>query len=96
MRIYMCALPIKKGAAVPQEFISDDPAKLEEWAKRHDQPGWGVYRCPNPLKDGATSRSKDTIKEVRSIRIDLTARASPKRSRRSMRTWPTCCYRLIP
>jgi AAA domain len=71
MRIYMCALPIKKGAGVPQEFISDHPAKLEEWAKRHDQPGWGVYRCPNPLKDGATTRSKDTIKEVRSIRIDV-------------------------
>jgi AAA domain len=71
MRIYMCALPIKKGAGVPQEFISDDTAKLEEWAKRHDQPGWGVYRCPNPLKDGATTRSKDTIAAVVSVRIDV-------------------------
>jgi AAA domain len=71
MRIYMCALPIKKGAGVPQEFISDDPAKLEEWAKRHDRPSWGVYRCPNPLKDGATTRSKDTVAAVHSIRIDI-------------------------
>ena len=33
---YVCALPNKKGTAAPLEFISDDPAKIEEWARRHD------------------------------------------------------------
>ena len=68
---YICALPNKKGTAAPLEFISDDPVKIEEWARRHDRPGWGVYDCHNPLKPGATRRSKETIAEVRDIVVDI-------------------------
>ena len=68
---YVCALPNKKGTAAPLEFISDDPAKIEEWARRHDREGWGVYDCHNPLKPGATRRSKETIAEIRDIFVDI-------------------------
>jgi AAA domain-containing protein len=70
-RYYVCALPNKKGAGVPKEFISDDLAKIEEWARQHDKPGWGVFDCINPLKDGATARTKDTIAAIESLRIDV-------------------------
>jgi RecA-family ATPase len=71
MLYYVCALPNKKGVGVPQEFISNDPAKIEEWAKQHDKPGWGVYDCINPLKDGAGARNKENVAAVVSIRIDI-------------------------
>jgi AAA domain len=70
-RYYVCALPNKKGAGTPKEFISDDLAKIEEWARQHDKPGWGVFDCINPLKDGATARTKETIAAVESLRIDV-------------------------
>jgi hypothetical protein len=68
---YVCALPNKKGAGVPQEFFSDDPAAIEEWARQHDKPGWGVYDCINPLKEGATARNKENIAAVVSLRVDI-------------------------
>jgi len=68
---YICALPNKKGTAAPLEFISDDPAKIEEWARRHDREGWGVYDCHNPLKPGATRRAKETIAAITSIAVDV-------------------------
>jgi hypothetical protein len=71
MPYYVCALPNKKGAGIPQEFISDDPAAIESWAKGHDKPGWGVYDCINPLRDGATARNKESVAAVVSIRVDI-------------------------
>src|SRR5262245_59589783 len=68
---YVCALPNKKGAGAPREFFSNDPAKIERWARQHDKPGWGVYDCPNPLKDGATARNKESIAAVVSVRVDI-------------------------
>jgi len=72
---YVCALPNKKGAGAPKEFFSDDPAKVEAWAREHDKPGWGVYDCPNPLKDGATARNKESVAAVVSIRVDIDSKS---------------------
>jgi hypothetical protein len=71
MLYYVCALPNKKGAGIPQEFISGDPAKIEEWARQHDKPGWGVYDCINPLRDAVAARNKENIAAILSIRIDI-------------------------
>jgi hypothetical protein len=68
---YVCALPNKKGSAPVQEFISDDPAAIEAWAREHDKPGWGVFDCHNPLKAGATRRSKETIGAIECIYADV-------------------------
>jgi hypothetical protein len=75
-------LPNKRGDGIPQEFISDDPAKIEEWAQRHDKPGWGVFDCHNPLKAGATKRNKETIAAVAEIYVDV----DPKDINESMET----------
>src|SRR5262245_53906965 len=72
---HVCALPNKKGTGAPQEFFSSDPAKIEQWAREHDKPGWGVYDCPNPLKDGATARNKESVAAVVSIRIDVDSKS---------------------
>jgi len=72
---YVCALPNKKGAGAPREFFSNDPAKIEQWARQHDKPGWGVYDCPNPLKDGATARNKESIAAVVSVRVDIDSKS---------------------
>jgi hypothetical protein len=82
MPSYVCALPNKKGDGIPQEFISDDPAKIEEWAQQHDKPGWGVFDCHNPLKPGATRRNKETIAGVAEIYVDV----DPKDINESMET----------
>jgi AAA domain len=71
MPYYVCALPNKKGDGIPQEFISDDPAKIEEWAQQHDKPGWGVFDCHNPLKPGAPRRTKETIGAIECIYADV-------------------------
>ena len=71
MLYYVCALPNKKGAGILREFFSGDPAKIEEWARQHDKPGWGVYDCINPLKDGATRRNKESVDAIVSIRVDV-------------------------
>jgi AAA domain len=71
MLYYVCALPNKRGTGAVQEFFSDDLAKIEEWARQHDKPGWGVYDCINPLKDGASARNKESVAAVVSLRIDI-------------------------
>jgi hypothetical protein len=68
---YVCALPTKKGSAAVQEFISDDPEKIEQWAQAHDKPGLGIYDCHNPLKPGATARNKGTVAAVVEIYVDI-------------------------
>jgi hypothetical protein len=71
MPYYVCALPNKKGTGIPQEFISDSPEEIESWARKADQPGWGVYDCHNPLKDGATARNKETVGLITNIYADV-------------------------
>jgi len=81
MPSYVCALPNKKGDGIPQEFISDDPAKIEEWAQQHDKPGWGVFDCHNPLKPGATKRNKETrSRRFMSMSIQRTSTRAWKQS----------------
>jgi hypothetical protein len=71
MPYYVCALPNKKGDGIPQEFISDDPSKIEEWAQQYNKPGWGVFDCHNPLKPDATRRTKETIAAIECIYADV-------------------------
>jgi hypothetical protein len=71
MPYYVCALPVKKGTAPIQQFISDDLNEIETWARERDKPGWGVYDCHNPLKPGATARNKETVASVIEIYADV-------------------------
>jgi AAA domain len=71
MPFYVCCLPNQKGNGTPKEFISDDPAKIEAWAQRHDRDGYGVYDCHNPLKPGATRRAKETIGAITRVVTDV-------------------------
>jgi hypothetical protein len=51
----MCALPNPGCAGAPRGlFYPDTPegnARADEFAKQEDRPGWGVFRCLNPLRD---------------------------------------------
>src|SRR5262245_26655971 len=71
MLYYVCALPNKKGAGIPQEFFSDDPAKIEEWARQHDKPEWGVSDSTHPLKDATEKQNKASDDALVSDRVDV-------------------------
>ena len=52
--------------------------EFQRWLKRENRSGSDVFVGMNPLKEGATSRSKESIREVRHVYLDLDedARAS--------------------
>src|SRR5215510_11457518 len=58
---YLCSLPNEKKAGRIPQLITDDPEKIAAFIKRWDIPGRGVFRCINPLRPGATSRSIENI-----------------------------------
>jgi hypothetical protein len=68
---YVCALPNKKGTAYPEELVSNDPTEIEAFAQKHNKPGWGVFDCHNPLKEGAIKRNKETVAAVTNIYVDV-------------------------
>lgn len=45
--------------------------EFQRWLKRENCSGSDVFVGMNPLKDGATSRSKENIREVRHVYLDL-------------------------
>lgn len=45
--------------------------EFQRWLKRENQSGSDVFVGMNPLKEGATSRSKENIREIRHVYIDL-------------------------
>jgi len=44
---------------------------FQEWLKRENRAGSDVFVGMNPLKEGATSRSKENIREIRHVYLDL-------------------------
>lgn len=44
---------------------------FQRWLKRENRSGSDVFVGMNPLKDGATSRSKENIREIRHVYLDL-------------------------
>ena len=68
---YICSFPnVKKAGRIP-ELISDDPKKIEDFARRWDQPGRGVYDCVGTLKEGARRRSRETIAALEQLHVDI-------------------------
>jgi hypothetical protein len=51
----ICALPNPGCPGAPRGlFYQDTPegnARADEFARQQDRPGWGVFRCLNPLRD---------------------------------------------
>jgi hypothetical protein len=44
---------------------------FQRWLKRENRAGSDVFVGMNPLKEGATSRSKENIREIRHVYLDL-------------------------
>jgi len=49
--------------------------EFQRWLSEQNRAGSDVFIGMNPLKDGATSRTKDNIKEVRHVYLDLDTNA---------------------
>jgi hypothetical protein len=71
---YVCALPYPKRSGRIPELISSDPAALEEFARRWDKPGYGVYECVSPLQEGARRRSLETVAALVLLHNDIDLR----------------------
>jgi hypothetical protein len=68
---FICSLPNPGTKGSHRQFMSDDPAALDAWAKREDVPGRSVYDCVNPLIPSATRRALDTVAEVVCLHVDI-------------------------
>jgi AAA domain len=92
---YLCSLPNEKKAGRIPCLISDDPEKIAAFIKRWDIAGRGVYRCVNPLRDGATRRAIDTVGAIERLAVDIdfkdlaTAPAEIEQRLRSLPLTPT-------
>ena len=71
MPTYLCSIPNPGKQGRLYETLSDDPAKLERFARRWDVPGRAVYYAVNPLKPGATSRSLENVERITTLATDL-------------------------
>jgi hypothetical protein len=53
----VCALPDPGCPGAPRGlFFEDTPEgykRAEEFARNEDRPGWGVFECPNPVRDAS-------------------------------------------
>jgi hypothetical protein len=74
MPIFICALPNSKRAGRIPSLISDSPAAIEEFARRWDKPGYGVFRCVSVLKPGACRRSLESVGEIDGFYVDIDAK----------------------
>jgi RepB DNA-primase from phage plasmid len=54
---------------------------FQRWLKRENRSGSDVFVGMNPLKEGATSRSKENIREIRHVYLDLDEDAPASRAR---------------
>jgi RecA-family ATPase len=73
---YICSLPNPGLKGKPHElFYTDDEtgrARAQEFiARENGRPGRGIYYCLGKLKEGATSRCKETVGELEAIVTDL-------------------------
>jgi hypothetical protein len=52
-------------------ILSLNGPEFQKWLKRENRAGSDVFVGMNPLKEGATSRSKENIREIRHVYLDL-------------------------
>jgi hypothetical protein len=74
MAIYICSLPNTKHAGRIPELISDDPTAIEQFAKKWDQPGRGVFECVSPLRESARRRALETVAALTQLHVDIDLR----------------------
>ena len=53
------------------QIFSGDTTEIADFIKRWDKDGFAVYRCVSPLRDGATTRSLETVAEVTQVVVDI-------------------------
>jgi hypothetical protein len=68
---YLAAFANAKGKGPLAQIFSDDPVEISDFVHRWDKDGVAVYRCVSPLRDGARTRSLETVAEVTQIAVDI-------------------------
>lgn len=73
--IYLCRLKNADnadGAAPVHLFMRDrDPAKIDAFVKKYDQPGYGLYYAVSTLTSNANRRAKETVSELLGLHCDI-------------------------
>jgi hypothetical protein len=68
--VNLCTLRNNAGGAGAQITTSDSDA-LKKFVAKHDRPGWGVYTCVSTMLDEKRHHSKESIKEIPALHIDI-------------------------
>ena len=71
---FICAMPNERGRGRLYRLMSDDPAAIEAFARRHDVPGRGVYECVAELRPDAQRRARDTVAALPFLHVDIDLR----------------------
>ena len=69
---YLAAFHNEKGCGpVAQLFSDDEEGEIRRFVERHDRPGFAVYRCVSPLKEGSTRRSLEDVDQIDKFCVDV-------------------------
>ena len=69
---YLAAFRNEKGhPPVAQLFSDDEEGAIRAFVERHDRPGFAVYSCVSPLKEGSTRRSLETVAWIEQLAVDI-------------------------
>jgi AAA domain len=71
---FICSLPNERDRGRVYRLISDDPAAIAAFVRRHDVPGRGVYECVGELRPGAQHRRRETIGRLHFLHVDVDLR----------------------
>jgi AAA domain len=70
--VHICRFPNDDSEALPfRKIDTRDPAAIESFVKRYDEPGSAVYYCVGTLKEGATARNKPNVAEISMLHADI-------------------------
>lgn len=69
---YLAAFHNEKGRGpVAQLFSDDEEGEIHAFVAKHDRPGFAVYRCVSPLKEGSTRRSLEDVDQIDKFCVDI-------------------------
>ena len=70
--VHICRFPNDDSKTLPfRKIDTRDPAAIESFVKRFDEPGSAVYYCVGTLKEGATARNKPNVAEISMLHADI-------------------------
>jgi hypothetical protein len=76
--VYICSLPNHDEAHPPvgeRHVATRELPLFQQFVRKWDRPGRGLYFCVSTIKPGASTRKKETIAEINGLHVDIDFRS---------------------